>query len=82
MCESSCLLSIGNCTVKGQVVKECGMVPTCATTCASRFNFIFCPQVCNGVCECPAGTIIDEDSNECVPPSECPESMCVICYVY
>ena len=32
-------------------------------------------MVCNGVCECPTGTIIDEGSNECVPPSECPESM-------
>ena len=31
-----------------------------------------CPAVCiiNG-CECPAGTVIDEDKGECVAPSEC-----------
>ena len=75
-----CLLFTGICTVKGQIFKQCGMDPTCATTCANRFSFKACLEGCsaNGVCECPAGTIIDEDSNECVPSSECPESMFVI----
>ena len=50
------------------------MEPSCAETCISRFNFNSCPEVCTGVCECPAGTIIDEDSNKCVPENECPES--------
>ena len=53
------------------------MDPRCATTCTNSFGFRFCPIECSiaGVCECPAGTIIDEDSNECVPANECPESM-------
>ena len=72
-----CLLFTGNCTVEGQVFQKCGEDPECATTCANRFSFISCPQVCNGVCTCPNGTIIDEDSNKCVPSSECPESMCI-----
>ena len=60
----------GTCPVKGQIFKQCGMDPSCATTCADRSGFsFFCPEVCSfdGVCACPAGTIIDEDSNECVP---------------
>ena len=54
-----------------------GMDPSCATTCANRFGFSFCSELCStdGVCACPAGTIIDEDSNECVPQNKCPESM-------
>ena len=70
---------IGTCPVKGQIFKLCGIDPSCATTCANRFSFSFCSDlICStdGVCECPPGTIIDEDSNECVPENECPESTC------
>ena len=68
---------IGTCPVKGQIFKHCGMDPSCATTCANRFSVSSCTEVCStdGVCTCPAGTIIDEASNECVPQNECPESM-------
>ena len=68
---------IGTCPVKGQILKQCGMDPSCATTCTNRFSFSICSKSCfsDGVCACPAGTIIDEDSNECVPENECPESM-------
>jgi len=67
---------LGNCTVEGQVLTRCGQDPRCATTCVSRFFYSFCPKDCGiaGVCACPPGTVIDEDSNKCVPESECPES--------
>ena len=40
-----------------------------------------CPLVCvvNG-CECPAGTVINEETNSCVPPSDCPGTG-TVCYV-
>ena len=60
------------CSIKGQVRKECASHPSCHQTC-SRCNSIICPAVCivNG-CECPNGTIINEEINECVTPRECP----------
>ena len=70
--------AIATCPVKGQVRKNCTADPSCATTCANRFFFRICPLVCalNGSgCECPEGTIIDEDRNECVTADKCPESM-------
>ena len=65
-----------DCSVQGQVVKRCGEDPRCATDCVNRFFFRTCRRICNGtgVCECPAGTIIDKDSNKCVNRSECPKS--------
>ena len=75
---SACICSIAICPVKGQVRKNCTADPSCATTCANRFFFRICFQICsiNGSeCECPEGTIIDEDRNECVTPDKCPKSM-------
>ena len=65
------------CPVQGQVRKDCAADPRCATTCSNRTSSRPpCPRICvvNG-CECPTGTIIDEDANKCITPSECPEGM-------
>ena len=45
------------------------MVETFVTYKVSR-NILACCNVSG--CECPAGTIIDEDRNECVSPDKCP----------
>ena len=60
------------CPVKGQVRRRCAAHPSCHHTCNNTNDPLICPQVCiiNG-CECPNGTVIDEDTNECVTPREC-----------
>ena len=57
----------------GQIRSECASLSSCHLTCNNRDTPQICPLVCviNG-CECPAGTVIDEDKNECVDPTECP----------
>ena len=70
-------LYLENCTVKGQILTSCAEDPSCAKTCTNRFSSKPCLLgICSttGVCACPPGTAIDEDKNECVPESECPES--------
>jgi len=59
------------CPIEGQIRKECASDPSCHLTCEKPVGGI-CPLVCiiNG-CECPAGTVIDEDIGECVAPKEC-----------
>ncbi|XP_065920034.1 kielin/chordin-like protein [Dysidea avara] len=59
------------CLVAGQVHSECASV--CNITCANMNTPQVCPLVCvvNG-CECPAGTVINEETNSCVPPTDCP----------
>ena len=66
------LLFITVCSVKGQVRRKCASHPSCHQTCDNMNDTLACPRVCvvNG-CECPNGTIIDEDENECVDPLEC-----------
>ena len=62
---------IAVCSIRGQIRKECASHPSCARKCNSTYPII-CPRVCNvNGCECPDGTVIDEDKNECVAPSEC-----------
>ena len=50
-----------------------GCAAACNTTCANMDSLLICPQVCiiNG-CQCPSGTVIDEQSNTCVARSDCP----------
>ena len=61
------------CPILGQIRSECASLSSCHLTCDNRNTTQICPLVCviNG-CECPAGTVIDEDKNECVDPTECP----------
>ena len=68
----NCMITfIVGCPVKGQIRKECAAHPDCHRTCNSTGN-ASCPQICivNG-CECPFGTIINEEKNECVRPRDC-----------
>ena len=59
------------CPIKGQIRSECASHPSCHQACNSTGPTV-CPAICvvNG-CECPAGTVIDWDKNECVRPREC-----------
>ena len=63
------------CPIKGQVRRECASHPSCHRTCNSTEPGA-CPRVCviNG-CECPIGTVIDEEKKECVLPSKCIQGM-------
>ena len=65
----------------GQERKECASHPSCHRTCDNLVGGL-CPLICiiNG-CECPAGTVIDENVNECVAPSECEQGLCINCIV-
>jgi len=51
--------------------RQCASHPSCHRTCDNPVGGA-CPLVCiiNG-CECPTGTVIDEDKGECVAPREC-----------
>ena len=61
------------CPVGGQIRIECAS--PCNVTCANADTLLICPTVCviNG-CQCPRDTVIDEQSNTCVPRSDCPSS--------
>ena len=65
--ECSCIA----CPIRGQIRLECAANPSCHRTCNGTVAEI-CSQDCipNG-CQCPAGTVIDQIQNECVPPFEC-----------
>lgn len=61
-----------DCSIKGQVIGKCASHPDCAKTCKNRTE-VGCIQQCIPYgCECPDGTVIDEQKNECVAESECP----------
>ena len=66
---------IAACPIEGQVRKECASHPSCHRTCNST-DPILCPLICiiNG-CECPSGTVIDEEKKKCVRPSKCSPGM-------
>ena len=55
------------CPVQGQVFQRC---KSCPITCTSRN--ILCREICQPGCGCPAGQIIDEANNRCVPRNQCP----------
>lgn len=62
--------------MQGQVKLDCAADPSCAATCTNKLSLRRCPAICVvGGCECPNGTVIDEDLRRCVPPTTCPESM-------
>ena len=71
--------------MKGQIRKECAAPASCHRTCNSTDGGV-CNAICiiNG-CECPDGTVIDEEKNECVAISECKGMYMLIiinCLVY
>ena len=59
------------CLVAGQVHMQCAS--PCDLTCLNMNSPPPCPAICviNG-CQCPHGTVIDDLTNSCIPPSECP----------
>ncbi|XP_064384618.1 kielin/chordin-like protein [Halichondria panicea] len=63
------------CPVKGQIFKECGSA--CPANCTTP-NPI-CTRQCVARCECPAGQVIDEKKNECVPRDQCPDNCPPVC---
>lgn len=69
LCKYVTLIAV--CPVKGQIRLECASHPDCHRTCNDT-GPIACPRVCipNG-CQCPRGTVIDEEKNECVTPNQC-----------
>lgn len=61
------------CTIKGQMMKECASHPSCVKTCNSTYNTTPCAHKCIPYgCECPNGTVVNERRNECVAPRTCP----------
>ena len=71
--DNSLLFFIIACPVGGQIRRGCASA--CNTTCANMNMLLACPAVCvvNG-CQCPYGTVIDEQSNTCVAPTVCPST--------
>ena len=61
------------CPIKGQINKECALHTDCAKTCNNSGKLLVCSETCvTDGCECPDGTVIDLDKNECVELGECP----------
>ena len=57
------------CPVKGQIYNQC---KGCPTTCANYGQLTICPAICAPGCACLYDQVIDEKSNTCVLPEECP----------
>ena len=57
------------CPVKGQVYNQC---KGCPVTCGNHGQPIPCPAICAPGCACPHGQVINEKSNTCIFPEECP----------
>ena len=80
LCNFTIFITYLECPIKGQIRKECASHPSCHRTCDNLNESIPCPLVCviNG-CECPTGTVLDVDKQECVVPSECEGTVyCVV----
>ena len=60
---------VTDCPVTGQEWSDCAS--PCNLTCNNRNN-VSCLTVCTTGCSCPAGTVIDEETNSCVAISSCP----------
>ena len=67
------LIYFTECTIKGQIIKQCASYPNCTKTCNNTLGSIACAQIClpNG-CDCPDGMVVDEENNECIDINDCP----------
>ena len=63
-----------SCPIEGQVFTECGTA--CPPTCAES-GPKFCTLQCVVGCQCPAGTVLDEVANRCVPVEKCSTCSCM-----
>ena len=63
---------VTDCPIAGQERRECASA--CNTTCSNYLMSIACPTVCvvNG-CQCPVGSVINEETNSCVIMENCPK---------
>ena len=59
------------CDIEGQQFNSCGSA--CPPTCGNP-NPI-CTRQCVPGCQCPRGTVLDEEQNECVRPNQCQSNM-------
>ena len=67
-----CSYIVTTCPIEGQEYTECGTA--CPPTCKTPIPFPCTAECVNG-CQCPAGTVLDEQNNTCVehcsiPPCE------------
>ena len=65
------LIDITACPIEGQIRQECADHPSCHPTCNSTGPVVCLPSCVPNGCQCPPGTIINEDRTKCVSPSGC-----------
>ena len=66
------LLLTTACPVEGQVRVECA---SACNTCAKVNTPVICLKVYFvSSCQCPSGTVIDEQTDTCVPSPDCPST--------
>ena len=58
-----CIFIATSCSVEGQEYTECGTA--CPVTC-QNLNPAPCAPDCVPGCQCPLGTVLDEQNNKCV----------------
>ena len=63
------ILVAPRCEVEGQTYIKCGTA--CPPTC-SKPEPVKCTRQCVPGCQCPRGTVLDEDNKRCVRPQFCP----------
>ena len=60
-----------DCPVTGQMRRDCASA--CGLTC-NNYRGAICTAICvvNG-CQCPTGTVINEETNSCIAMEDCPK---------
>ena len=64
---------VTTCPIEGQEYTQCGTA--CPPTCKSP-DLNGCILLCVRGCQCPRGTVLDEENNRCVERNLCPNSLC------
>ena len=69
-----CCYAIGTqCPIEGQEYTECGTA--CPPTCGA-IDPVPCTLQCVAGCQCPSGTVLDEENKRCVEHNLCPIPPC------
>ena len=61
------------CPIEGQEYTECGTA--CPPTCGA-IDPVPCTLQCVAGCQCPSGTVLDEENKRCVEHNLCPIPPC------
>jgi len=69
---------VTDCPIAGQERSSCAS--SCTITC-SNYLTISCPAVCVDGCQCPAGSVVNEKTNTCVPMTNCPRGEGSWCHI-